>query len=225
MFVADDPLAPLRAALGAPDQRVWHRRLRRWLRPPAAVGSEAESVLDAVARGRNAGEEPEPVVVVGRRRWLPLLAVPVLASAVVLVTALRGGAPPAPSPTEPAVEPLLAAPTTAPAEDGAVRLWPIEAVEVVGREVRRAGERWEVGAEGDVVVVGDWDCDRLPTPAVLRPSTGAVAVFDTWSATGAARTVTTIAGASTLRPGATCGEASIVTADGAVRPLDTRPQP
>ena len=29
-----------------------------------------------------------------------------------------------------------------------------------------------------VVVVGDWDCDRLPTPAVLRPSSGTVAVFD-----------------------------------------------
>jgi hypothetical protein len=36
-------------------------------------------------------------------------------------------------------------------------------------------------APGDRVSLGDWNCDGEVTPAVLRPTTGAVFVFDKWA--------------------------------------------
>ena len=42
------------------------------------------------------------------------------------------------------------------------------------------GRRYRVGRGGDIVVLGDWNCDGDRTPAVLRPVTGEVAVFDSW---------------------------------------------
>ena len=211
-----DPLAELRDVLRAPDQRTWHRRLRARVIPPVEAADPRPALFPALG----ADNEPGPT-----RRWAPLLAVPVLAVAIVAVTALRGGTPP------PAAAPPLAfdpptstasTATTTAAEPDAVRVGPVEAIEVVGREVRRAGGRWEVGADGDVVTVGDWDCDRRPTPAVLRPSTGTVAVFDGWDAT-VARPVTTVAGAAGLRPGTVCGEAAVVTANGTTQLVDTTP--
>lgn len=38
--------------------------------------------------------------------------------------------------------------------------------------------RYEVGAPGDRVLVGDWDCDGTDTPAVHRPDDGRVYLFD-----------------------------------------------
>ena len=46
--------------------------------------------------------------------------------------------------------------------------------------VEHAGRRYSVGRPGDVVVLGDWNCDDVSTPAVLRPETGEVARFDEW---------------------------------------------
>ena len=43
-----------------------------------------------------------------------------------------------------------------------------------------AGRRYSVGRDGDLVVMGDWNCDDLATPAVLRPGTGEIALFDRW---------------------------------------------
>jgi hypothetical protein len=42
------------------------------------------------------------------------------------------------------------------------------------------GVRWRVGRSGDVVVLGDWDCDSIDTPSVLRPATGEVWSFARW---------------------------------------------
>lgn len=42
------------------------------------------------------------------------------------------------------------------------------------------GRRYGVGAPGDTALSGDWNCDGTPTPAILRPATGEVAVFDSW---------------------------------------------
>lgn len=44
----------------------------------------------------------------------------------------------------------------------------------------RDGRRYAIGAEGDLVVIGDWDCDGVATPAIARPGTGQVALFDRW---------------------------------------------
>jgi hypothetical protein len=49
-----------------------------------------------------------------------------------------------------------------------------------GPRLDHAGRRYVVGREGDIVVVGDWNCDGDETPAVLRPATGEIAVFDRW---------------------------------------------
>jgi hypothetical protein len=45
------------------------------------------------------------------------------------------------------------------------------------------GKRYRVGQEGDHLLVGDWRCEGEPTPAVFRPSTHEVFVFDRWTAT------------------------------------------
>ncbi len=104
------------------------------------------------------------------------------------------------------------------------RVWPVETATVAGREVRVGGRRYLVGAEGDVVAVGDWDCDRLRTAAVLRPSTGVLLVFDGWAADEPvqARPVAEIAGAATVAAGPTCGKAIVTSADGTARTIDVR---
>jgi hypothetical protein len=54
-------------------------------------------------------------------------------------------------------------------------------VHIDGGIVELAGERWTIGEPGDIVTVGDWDCDGLATPAAYRPSTGDVFVFEGWA--------------------------------------------
>ncbi|MBW3644676.1 MAG: protein kinase, partial [Actinobacteria bacterium] len=54
-------------------------------------------------------------------------------------------------------------------------------VEVSDGVVAAAGARWQVGAPDDLVVIGDWDCDGLATPAVVRPSSGHVWTFPRWA--------------------------------------------
>lgn len=53
--------------------------------------------------------------------------------------------------------------------------------QVEGNIVSVGERRYEVGEPGDVVVVGDWDCDGTDTPALLRPSTGGLFVFGQWA--------------------------------------------
>ena len=51
-------------------------------------------------------------------------------------------------------------------------------------ELDHDGRHYTVGQAGDRAVLGDWDCDGIPTVAVLRPATGLVVVFDDWPAPG-----------------------------------------
>jgi len=69
--------------------------------------------------------------------------------------------------------------------------------------IDHAGRHYAVGEAGDVVVLGDWTCDGVPTPAVLRPETGEVAIFGAWPAPGAhiePAVVTTVNGAESFVP-------------------------
>ena len=54
-----------------------------------------------------------------------------------------------------------------------------------GNVLEVAGERYQLGQPGDVVVLGDWDCDGRDTPALYRPG-GAVLFFDGWAEDGRA---------------------------------------
>ena len=49
-----------------------------------------------------------------------------------------------------------------------------------GAVLEHGGHRYGVGAPGDFVQTGDWDCDGQATPAIIRPSTGHVVLFDAW---------------------------------------------
>ena len=162
----------------------------------------------------------------GRRLALAGGGVVLLAAAVVLVSAGRS---PTAAPTD-----ALAPPTTTAAPVASTtstvtvtapsQVWPGEPVEVSGTEVRVGGARWQVGAAGDLVAVGDWDCDGTPTPAVVRPSTGRLYLFDGW-ATDAADTIA-VAGppvpqGSTSLEAAGCGVAEVRTRDGAVHRVET----
>ena len=49
-----------------------------------------------------------------------------------------------------------------------------------GAVLEYGGNRYGVGAPGDFVQTGDWDCDGQATPVIVRPSTGHVVLFDAW---------------------------------------------
>jgi hypothetical protein len=42
------------------------------------------------------------------------------------------------------------------------------------------GMRYALGEAGDVLLVGDWDCDGTPTPALYRPADGRIFRFSSW---------------------------------------------
>jgi hypothetical protein len=65
-----------------------------------------------------------------------------------------------------------------------------DGLSVDGTVVSGDGRRFQVGEEGDEVVVGDWDCDGSATPALLRPDEGEVFVFTRWARDGADVTAT-----------------------------------
>lgn len=50
-----------------------------------------------------------------------------------------------------------------------------------GRIAQVGSVRVELGDDGDLVALGDPDCDGVVTPALLRPGTGEVFVFDEWN--------------------------------------------
>lgn len=101
------------------------------------------------------------------------------------------------------------------------------AVAVDGTVVTVGQRRFEVGQPGDRVAVGDWDCDGTATAAVLRPSTGEVFVFPSWTSgpdvvvSAAARIeggVELVVGAS-ADPDEGCGTLAVRRADGSVVPI------
>lgn len=52
---------------------------------------------------------------------------------------------------------------------------------VIGNLVGVDDAWFEVGRKGDVVRVADWDCDGAASPAVLRPGSGEIFVFERWA--------------------------------------------
>lgn len=210
----DDAFLRLREVLGAPDRRGWRRHLPR-------------RVPHAVTRAGGEGRSPT------HPRLVVLAALPLLGAAGVLLVSIAR--PAAPGPIPPSTASTTPSSTSAPivesseAPDPAPaplpqQVWPGAQVAMgEGGEVRIGRQRWSVGTAGDVVVVGDWDCDRQPTPAVLRPRTGGFYVFDGWAAPGEpalARKVVEVPGAVTA-VAAGCGSAVVRTTDGRERRITT----
>ena len=50
--------------------------------------------------------------------------------------------------------------------------------------IEHDGRRYAIGATGDFVETGDWDCDGQATAAIVRPGTGGVVLFDAWPGPG-----------------------------------------
>ena len=65
----------------------------------------------------------------------------------------------------------------------------------------RPATRFSIGEPGDVALLGDWGCRGNFTPAIYRPSTGQVFVFDGWANPNRALTSSAVtAGAPNGRP-------------------------
>lgn len=79
------------------------------------------------------------------------------------------------------------------------------------------GRRYRVGDSGDLVAVGDWDCDGTSTVAIITSGSDAVQVFDEWAtaATPAtARTIGHVPGATSISAdGTRCGPPRVTTVD------------
>jgi hypothetical protein len=52
---------------------------------------------------------------------------------------------------------------------------------VDGSTIDAGVAQWTLGEPGDLVTVGDWDCDGQASAALLRPASGDVFVFATWA--------------------------------------------
>ena len=82
------------------------------------------------------------------------------------------------------------------------------------------GSSYAIGAPGEIVLVGDWDCDGTPTPSVVRPADGSVWTFRAWSAGGEVvtaeplgRTPSAVTAMSRRERGG-CDVIAVTTADG-----------
>ena len=144
---------------------------------------ERSDPVDALRRGlRKAAREgrtrtlaSRPLVVAGG-----LAIVSVLAAGTLLGVGGGGAGRPVPVAVAPSAPPSTVTTTTS--LPSPTRVWPPPTADPVVVEAN--GATYELGAPGDRVALGDWDCDGTVTPALLRPSTGDVFMFDTWAEAG-----------------------------------------
>ncbi len=84
--------------------------------------------------------------------------------------------PPAPSTARPPGSTVTEPPSTTTTTTGLAVL----VADPPPGELIHDGRRYQLGRDGDLVVVGDWTCDGIDTPALLRPDASMVVVFDAW---------------------------------------------
>ncbi|HEX4820563.1 MAG TPA: hypothetical protein VFV00_10175 [Acidimicrobiales bacterium] len=147
-------------------------------RPPAR--RFARELLDAIpAASLTADSGPSDVEPARRtgRTAVRVIAITIALAAVLFFTLTRGGgqssaaSPPVPQPSINGSNAPTSTTLLTHVEDG--------------RVIVMGDQRFTAGAPGDRVAVGDWDCDGTATAAVLRPTTGAVFVFDDWATANA----------------------------------------
>ena len=146
--------------------------VRRWSRRTMALATMVAVVGAAVVTVAVARPQPSPEIT-GPTPELPTTvpstAVPptTLPPTTVPSTAVPPSTVPATTPVRPSPPPSLPPPTTSVAS-------------TPGVELVHDGRRYGLGAPGDIVVLGDWDCDGAVTPALLRLDDHTVAMFDRW---------------------------------------------
>lgn len=185
---ADDVLA-----FGAVLEGAGHRSLaaRAAAEDPGArpgMAAIAESLLPVAAP-----LEPRRAPVARDRR--PFLAA---AAAVPLLAVAALWLRPGDEPPSPSVGTTSTTTTTVPPFDG---------------RIEHAGRRYAVGEPGDVVLLGDWDCDGTASPAVHRPATGQLWRFDAWPETAvplAPAVVSTVAADVAVRRSGGCDQLVVV---------------
>lgn len=210
----------LREVLAAPDRRGWRRYFRREVPSPRTIAGAA---AEPEPEGESDTDSRRPP------RLAVFLAIPLLGAAAVLTISvfrpsdMRGDPRRSAAPEPAAVDRSEAPPSRQHPPAGGDRIWPAQPVSVEGTVVSIGDRRWAVGDPGDVVVVGDWDCDGAPTPAVLRPGDAGFYVFDRWAGNGEvapARRIGRFPGAVSAAP-AGCGSALVTSADGTHSRVET----
>lgn len=169
LLVAKKPAAAdsIRAVSGGIADRVTGRSGRRIL---LAAGAAAVVVVAIGVRGfwnRNpqpAAESPPELLVEGSAAGASTIAAN--------LGGTSGGTAADPA-SGLSTDPLLLPPSRSDGS-GAVSVQDAAAV------LDHGGRRYAVGATGDFVTTGDWDCDGQATVAIVRPSTGDVVLFDSW---------------------------------------------
>jgi hypothetical protein len=163
---------------------------------PPSMAALAESLAgprELAPRRPVADDERPRIPTVALAALVVVLAV--LAAALVF---RRGGDA---SPTEPAA--AVVRPTTT-----------TTAVPTTTTVLEHDGHRWTVGEPGDVVVVGDWNCDGTGTPAVVRPTTGEVWLFSAWTPEPDAERTVDGAATATVEHDERCDRLVVQTDDG-----------
>lgn len=183
--------------------------MRTLARALATLAGGADEAVPPVAQGRRllparpcpSGRRPRLPRGRARSAILVVVAVTSVSATAVLATTMSSPRSPsrpdaASSPASPPPDtgsPTTAAspPTTTSPEPEPVRVWPPdpeprpetdpEVVEVASGVVSSSGGRWQVAPADDLVAVGDWNCDGLATPAVVRHGTGRIWVYTHWA--------------------------------------------
>jgi hypothetical protein len=156
-------------------------------RPPSRDLGDDLTREQSVAAGRFAPTprspiaDPESGPPARKRRLAALGAGGALATAIAVAGAVvigsGGGADTPRSEPRAAVEcPPAARPAADVDGDGCP-----EPLIVHGSTVDAGVAQWSLGEPGDLVAVGDWDCDGNASAALLRPATGDVFVFSAWA--------------------------------------------
>lgn len=158
-----------------PGVRADHRRLPSWAAPAGAAAMTALLLFISLVVGLSGAGGDSSAANSSTSPPAPPLAASTPAASTPAASTLAASTPAASSvPAPAAAASSVAPPSTIPAT--AVEI----ALATDAPVVEHDGRRYALGRRGDSVITGDWNCDGVPTPAVLRPETGEIAVFAAW---------------------------------------------